>query len=96
MFVSAPTFEENERRLRERATESEGEIDERLDLARAQLDQAAEFDHVVVNDDLDRALDELTRIVRDALSDASGDHDASGTMPSGDLPADRHAARERR
>jgi guanylate kinase len=68
IFVEAPTFAENERRLRERATESEGEIEERLDLAREQLSQANEFDHLVVNDDVDRALAELEAIVKRELS----------------------------
>jgi guanylate kinase len=68
IFVEAPSFEENERRLRARATESEGEIEERLDLAREQLDQADEFDYKVVNDDVDRALVELEEIVKKALS----------------------------
>jgi guanylate kinase len=68
VFVEAPSFEENERRLRERATESEGEIEERLDLAREQLGQADEFDHLIVNDDFDRALAELAEIVRRELS----------------------------
>jgi guanylate kinase len=70
IFVKAPSFEENERRLRERATESEGEIEERLELARRQLEQEHLFDHMVVNDDLDRAVDELEGIVRGALVDA--------------------------
>jgi guanylate kinase len=68
IFVEAPTFAENERRLRERATESEGEIEERLDLAREQLERADEFDHLVVNADVDRALHELVEIVRAKLS----------------------------
>jgi guanylate kinase len=67
IFVEAPSFEENERRLRARATESEGEIDDRLELAREQLSQASEFDYLIVNDDLDRALGELSEIVRGAL-----------------------------
>jgi guanylate kinase len=67
-FVEAPTFAENERRRRERATESEGEIEDRLDLAREQLERADEFDHLVVNDDVNRALDELVEIVRAKLS----------------------------
>jgi len=68
IFVEAPSFAENERRLRERATESEGEIEERLDLAREQLSQAGEFDYLVVNDDLDRALAELAGIVNKHLA----------------------------
>jgi guanylate kinase len=67
IFVEAPSFEENERRLRERATESEGEIEERLELAREQLSKANEFDYLIVNHDFDRALGELTSIVRGEL-----------------------------
>jgi guanylate kinase len=62
IFVDAP-LAELERRLRGRATESAGEIDERLALAREQQRVAHEFDHVVANDDLDRAVGELEEIV---------------------------------
>jgi guanylate kinase len=66
IFVTAP-MDELERRLRERATESTGEIGERIALARHQLEQAGEFDHVVENDELERAVDELTGLVRGVL-----------------------------
>ena len=69
IFVDAPQ-EELERRLRARATESSGEIEERLALARRQKTRAAEFDRVVVNDDLERAADELAAIVDRALATA--------------------------
>ena len=62
IFVDAP-IEELERRLRDRATESAGEIGDRLALARRQREQADEFDHVVVNDDLERAAAALEAIV---------------------------------
>ena len=68
IFVTAPSREALESRLRARATESEGEIEERLDLAREQLSQAGEFDYLVVNDDVDRALTELEEIVNKELS----------------------------
>lgn len=70
IFVSAPTFEELERRLRERATESSGEIQERLALAREQQRLRDRFDHAVVNDDVERAADELTDIVKRELQTA--------------------------
>ncbi len=73
VFVDAPTFDELERRLRERATESSGEIQERLSLARRQREQRTEFDYVIVNDDLERAAGELLTIVRREL-------EAVGTM----------------
>jgi len=70
IFISA-RVEELERRLRERATESTGEIGERIALARKQLEQAGEFDHVIENDDLERAVGELTSLVRSLLSPAA-------------------------
>jgi guanylate kinase len=70
IFVKAPSFEENERRLRERATESEGEIEDRLALARHQLEQEGLFDHVIENDELERAVGELEELVRDRLAAA--------------------------
>ncbi len=66
-FIHAPDFEELERRLRERATESAGEIEERLALSRRQLDQAEQCDHLIVNDEIERAAEELSGIVRRAL-----------------------------
>jgi len=77
IFVTAPSREERERRLRLRATESEGEIDERLDIAEQQLALAPEFDHTVVNDDRERAVTELEGIVREAM-------DGAGTIPAHD------------
>jgi guanylate kinase len=71
IFVDAPSFAELERRLRARATESAGEIGERLALARRQREQAGEFDHVVVNDELERAADELVGIVNGELTAAA-------------------------
>jgi guanylate kinase len=73
IFVSA-RVEELERRLRERATESTGEIGERIKIARKQLEQAGEFDYVIENDDLERAVGELTTLVRGLLG-------ATATMP---------------
>jgi guanylate kinase len=69
IFISA-SVEELKRRLRDRATESAGEIGERIALARDQLRQADSFDYVVENDDLDRALAELSERVRGLLAPA--------------------------
>jgi guanylate kinase len=77
IFVTAPSSEELERRLRSRATESEGEIEERLDVAQGQLALEPEFKYTIVNDNLDRAVGELEGIVRAELQ-------AAGTMPAHD------------
>ena len=67
IFVTVPSFAELERRLRARATESTGEIDERLELARRQTAEAGDFEHVVVNDDVARAVGELETLVTQAI-----------------------------
>ena len=77
IFVTAPSKEELERRLRSRATEGEGEIEERLSIAQRQLALEKEFQHTIVNDVLERALDELEGIVR-------GELQAAGTMAARD------------
>ena len=64
IFITAPNREELERRLRARGTESEGEIEERLAQALEQSKLAGEFAYTVVNDQLERAIDELEGIVR--------------------------------
>jgi guanylate kinase len=76
IFITAP-IPELERRLRERASESEGEICERIGLARNQLEQADEFDYEVLNDDRERAARELEEIVQREVA-------AAGTMSSRD------------
>jgi guanylate kinase len=66
IFIAAPV-EELERRLRERATESTGEIGDRITLARHQLEQAHRFRYMVRNDDVERARAILHAIVRGEL-----------------------------
>ena len=62
IFIAADV-PELERRLRERATESTGEIEERIELARTQLERAHEFRYVVRNDDVDRATAAVAALV---------------------------------
>jgi guanylate kinase len=81
-FIHAPDFEELERRLRERATESAGEIEKRLALSRRQLDQAEQCDYLIVNDEIERAAEELAGIVRRAL-DGSAVAGSINTPPAG-------------
>lgn len=69
IFVAADV-DELERRLRERATESTGEIGERIALAREQLERAHEFRYMVRNDDIERAVTALTAIVEAELARA--------------------------
>ena len=70
IFVTAP-LPELERRLRERATESAGEIEERVRVAKQQLEVADRFDYRIENDELDRATNELSAIVKRELEAAA-------------------------
>ena len=70
IFIAADV-EELERRLRERATESTGEIGDRIMLARHQLEQAHKFRYMVRNDDVVRASEVLSAIVERELVLAS-------------------------
>ena len=70
LFIAAPV-EELERRLRDRATESTGEIGDRIELARNQLEQAHRFRYMVRNDDLERATGSLCAIVERELEFAA-------------------------
>jgi len=78
IFIAADV-EELERRLRERATESTGEIEDRIALARHQLEQAHRFRYMVRNDDVTRAGEVLAAIVERELALAS----AATSVPGG-------------
>ena len=69
VFVCPPSFEDLERRLRARATDSAGEIEVRLAIAHEQLRERDHFDIVIINDDAERATRELQQRL-DALLDA--------------------------
>ena len=77
IFIVADV-EELERRLRERATESTGEIEERIAIARHQLEQAHRFRYMVRNDDIVRASEVLAAIVEREIVLASASSTVSG------------------
>ncbi|GMV36784.1 MAG: guanylate kinase [Fimbriimonadales bacterium] len=68
IFLAPPSWEELERRIRERATDSEEAIRLRLENARREMEASAHYEHVVVNDDLQRAVAEVDAIVTEARS----------------------------
>ena len=63
IFLAPPSFDELERRIRGRGTDSEDAIQRRLTRAREELQAQSEFDAVVINDDLDQALRQLERLM---------------------------------
>ena len=65
IFIMPPSFEELERRLRARGTETEESILRRLANAKGEMEHANEYDHIIVNDDLGRAAQEFSSLILD-------------------------------
>ena len=63
VFIAPPSFEELASRLRGRGTEDEAKVQKRLETAKGELEQKDKFDYVVVNDTVDRAVDEIKGIL---------------------------------
>ena len=63
IFVLPPSWEEMEWRLRSRATDSTEQLELRLRIARDEMAAAGEFDHTVVNDDLNACADEIEHVL---------------------------------
>ena len=64
VFILPPSVEELERRLRGRGTDSEDVIARRVLGARGEMRHVAEFDYVIINEDLPAALEDLVAVVR--------------------------------
>ena len=67
LFIQPPSVEELRRRLIGRATDSMEKIEERLSKAAFEMTFAKDFDHIVVNDDLDKAKEETLSLIQDFL-----------------------------
>ena len=59
VFLAPPSWEELVKRLVSRGTESQEVIDRRLETAKAELEAQSEFDRIVVNDDLEKAIADI-------------------------------------
>lgn len=66
LFILPPSWAELERRLRGRGTEAEPVVAKRLAVARRELDAAATFDYLIVNDELEKAYAEMVALYRAA------------------------------
>ena len=67
VFIMPPSVEELERRLRGRGTDAEEVIQKRIAKAEFELSKAPEFDHVVINDVLGDAVNEVSAIISQFL-----------------------------
>ena len=67
IFISPPSLEELEKRLRNRKTESEDSIQLRLKNAKEELSRMHDYDYNILNDNINKAYDDLFRIVSEIL-----------------------------
>jgi guanylate kinase len=66
IFVVAPSERELERRQEQRGSESTQDLEARRRIAEKEMTYAAQYDHVVTNDDIERAAGEILDLVRNA------------------------------
>lgn len=64
IFIAPPSLEELEHRLRGRHTEDEETIQKRLAQVKIELERSQKYDYTVINDNIDRAVEEIEKIVK--------------------------------
>jgi guanylate kinase len=83
VFIAPPSLDALSARLMGRGTDDRGEVERRLRVAEEELRARDEFEHVVVNDRLEDALERLSEIVSSALEQPPpGDRRAPAAQPS--------------
>ena len=70
MFIQPPSVPELRRRLESRGSDTPDQIQIRLDKAEYEMSFAPQFDHIIVNDDLDKAKAEALTLITDFTHDA--------------------------
>jgi guanylate kinase len=68
IFIAPPSVDELVKRQIKRNTETSGDMEARRQIATREMEYAARYDHVVINDELERAVAEILGIIRDARS----------------------------
>ncbi len=64
IFISQPSMDVLVQRLKNRKTDSDTEIDKRLERIPIEMKKSKQFDYVIINDKLDKTADEIVRIVK--------------------------------
>ena len=65
IFIAPPSFDELKKRLENRNSETPEQIVQRVARATAEMRYSGEYDHVVINDDLDKAVEEVIRLIEE-------------------------------
>ena len=68
IYIAPPSIEELKNRLINRKTESLEKINQRLEIAEKELKEINFYDYVVINDDLNKAIDEVMNIIKNSVN----------------------------
>ncbi|HEX2867201.1 MAG TPA: guanylate kinase [Ignavibacteriales bacterium] len=68
IYIMPPSLEELKRRLMNRMTETEEDLKKRIDRAEMELSQKDKFDCIVVNDELEKAVSEVKKIIKNKIN----------------------------
>ncbi|MBN1253321.1 MAG: guanylate kinase [Bacteroidales bacterium] len=68
IFIQPPSIDELEKRLRKRATDNEEQIKKRINKAEKELLYSKDFDKVILNDDLDIAVNQTIKLIENFIS----------------------------
>jgi guanylate kinase len=63
VFLAPPSWDELERRLRRRATDDPAAVERRLAIARREMEAAPHYDYLIINDDVEAAVDRLRAVI---------------------------------
>lgn len=74
IFIMPPSFEELEKRLRGRNTDSEEAILKRLDIAKKEMDFSSHYDYVVINNTVDETVKEIIDIIDNEVIKINENH----------------------
>ncbi|MCR4672879.1 MAG: guanylate kinase [Lachnospiraceae bacterium] len=90
IFLTPPTIEELENRLRNRGTESEEVIQERLEKAALEAENIGLYDFILINDDLEGCVESLSRLIESERSRVSRNSSSISSLKEGLLKYKKH------
>lgn len=64
IFIMPPSFEELEKRLINRGTDSMDNIKNRLEIAKKEISYSDKYDYTIINDDMEKTIDEIKNIIK--------------------------------
>lgn len=68
IFIDPPSFDELVKRLKNRKTESETDLQKRIDRVKMELSYKQDFDYIFVNDELPRVYKDVKKLIKEILN----------------------------